>query len=672
MEDTGWYIPDYEMADIMNWGKDLGCDFVQKSCKNWIDTRINGGLSPAPWCTNDHEAGCHAEGTDVAFCKLSKYDSPVPEIFQVFTAIDGIEPAELSNIGGNLLTDYCPFFEVDRYYWPNQSTTALLCNNTEIIDDCRKSNCTNGGVCRDVINGYYCNCPAGYAGALCDHVNVECTVNSNCQVNEVCTANRCLCGRDRIRNANDECIGVTDVKEYTIRITVTEVNGVPAVYHRSLMRASGDSFRHGIEYEVRQIIRSNPILHDALVNVVTRSISSGNIVVDLALIFQKSSFHNSSTITMASVVAATAMQDNVLRRSGTAYTVMASATVVQDANECEDGAGNDCSPYAQCMNTVGSYECTCQPGTTDTGPTGVLPGRECTDVNECSTTLDTDCSIDADCVNMVGSYTCRCRDGYGDDSLDANRPGRVCSKQALPAIPSLPGPSALPGLQPGVIISLSVGLGVVLLLAVLLYMIIWKTVERRKRSLPYKILTTLDLRIISLVTTPTLLSRASRQLIAKWVATLILSVISPANIVTLMSPAYIVTMMNPAHTVTMMSPACIVTMMNPAHTVTMMSFAHIVIMMSPAYIVIMMGPVNIVTMMSPAYIVTMTSPAHTVTMMSFAHIVIMMSPAHIVIMISPANIVTMTSPAHTVTMMSHAQIVSMMSPAHFLERCMVT
>lgn len=42
MEDTGWYIPDYEMADKLNWGKDLGCDFVQKSCKNWIDTRING------------------------------------------------------------------------------------------------------------------------------------------------------------------------------------------------------------------------------------------------------------------------------------------------------------------------------------------------------------------------------------------------------------------------------------------------------------------------------------------------------------------------------------------------------------------------------------------------------------------------------------------------------
>lgn len=84
--------------------------------------------------------------------------------------------------------------------------------------------------------------------------------------------------------------------------------------------------------QVRQIIRSNPTLHDALVNVVTRSISSGNIVVDLALIFQKSSVHNSSTITMASVVAATAMQDNVLRRSGTAYTVMASATVVQGEN----------------------------------------------------------------------------------------------------------------------------------------------------------------------------------------------------------------------------------------------------------------------------------------------------------------------------------------------------
>ena len=28
MEDTGWYLPNYDMADELKWGRDLGCDFA--------------------------------------------------------------------------------------------------------------------------------------------------------------------------------------------------------------------------------------------------------------------------------------------------------------------------------------------------------------------------------------------------------------------------------------------------------------------------------------------------------------------------------------------------------------------------------------------------------------------------------------------------------------------
>jgi len=30
MEDTGWYLPNYELADDLSWGKHLGCDFALK------------------------------------------------------------------------------------------------------------------------------------------------------------------------------------------------------------------------------------------------------------------------------------------------------------------------------------------------------------------------------------------------------------------------------------------------------------------------------------------------------------------------------------------------------------------------------------------------------------------------------------------------------------------
>lgn len=32
-----WYRANYTMAENLEWGKGLGCDFVMKSCKFWID-----------------------------------------------------------------------------------------------------------------------------------------------------------------------------------------------------------------------------------------------------------------------------------------------------------------------------------------------------------------------------------------------------------------------------------------------------------------------------------------------------------------------------------------------------------------------------------------------------------------------------------------------------------
>jgi leishmanolysin-like peptidase len=41
MEDSGWYRANYSMASPLSWGKNLGCNFVMKSCKDWIDTNDN-------------------------------------------------------------------------------------------------------------------------------------------------------------------------------------------------------------------------------------------------------------------------------------------------------------------------------------------------------------------------------------------------------------------------------------------------------------------------------------------------------------------------------------------------------------------------------------------------------------------------------------------------------
>lgn len=37
MEDTGWYRANYAMAQHLEWGHRLGCNFAKKSCMDWMN-----------------------------------------------------------------------------------------------------------------------------------------------------------------------------------------------------------------------------------------------------------------------------------------------------------------------------------------------------------------------------------------------------------------------------------------------------------------------------------------------------------------------------------------------------------------------------------------------------------------------------------------------------------
>lgn len=93
------------------------------------------------------------------------------------------------------------------------------------------------------------------------------------------------------------------------------------------------------------------------------------------------------------------------------YTLVGSATITcqhnmtftalpicQDVNEC---ASNPCPPTAQCLNTDGSYRCTCWPGFT-------ASGADCVDISECAV-YNGGCSDI--CRELNGSYACDCRLG---------------------------------------------------------------------------------------------------------------------------------------------------------------------------------------------------------------------------------------------------------------------
>ena len=65
-----------------------------------------------------------------------------------------------------------------------------------------------------------------------------------------------------------------------------------------------------------------------------------------------------------------------------------------------------------CVNTLGSFICTCQNGFE-------AIGDKCLDIDECS--LQSSCSENAACENSIGSFTCTCRSGYdGELCLDVD------------------------------------------------------------------------------------------------------------------------------------------------------------------------------------------------------------------------------------------------------------
>ncbi|MBN3303491.1 GAS6 protein, partial [Amia calva] len=98
----------------------------------------------------------------------------------------------------------------------------------------------------------------------------------------------------------------------------------------------------------------------------------------------------------------------------------------KDVNECLWKKGG-CDHV--CVNTVGSYRCSCLPGY------ALADRHKCADVNECRTTPDI-CGT-ATCSNLEGTYRCLCPEGYYYDNvtkacLDVDECGSdVCSETCV-------------------------------------------------------------------------------------------------------------------------------------------------------------------------------------------------------------------------------------------------
>ena len=56
-----------------------------------------------------------------------------------------------------------------------------------MINNCQSNPCSNGATCVQLLNGYACQCPAGFTGLTCNQQINVCTANS-CFNNGTCSS----------------------------------------------------------------------------------------------------------------------------------------------------------------------------------------------------------------------------------------------------------------------------------------------------------------------------------------------------------------------------------------------------------------------------------------------------------------------------------------------------
>ncbi|XP_070535465.1 leishmanolysin-like peptidase isoform X2 [Ptychodera flava] len=134
MEDTGWYSVNYDNAEPLIWGQNLGCDFAKKSCKYWIDLQKARQEEVDPYCDTvgsvEFRLQCNTDRSSLALCNIHKYDIDLPVEYQYFNKLDGISDHELGKYGGSVeMADFCPFHQELEWESDTAPTRTSHCNN---------------------------------------------------------------------------------------------------------------------------------------------------------------------------------------------------------------------------------------------------------------------------------------------------------------------------------------------------------------------------------------------------------------------------------------------------------------------------------------------------------------------------------------------------------------
>jgi hypothetical protein len=123
LEDSGWYLPNYEVAQNSPFGLGRGCEFVDEKCVQ------SGGLpewARGTFCNNPSDIGCSSDRENVAFCDIAKWNGDLPTGYQYFS-----DPT----MGGGLIqSDFCPAYTTTYKFDSEGESLSLDCTNKAIND----------------------------------------------------------------------------------------------------------------------------------------------------------------------------------------------------------------------------------------------------------------------------------------------------------------------------------------------------------------------------------------------------------------------------------------------------------------------------------------------------------------------------------------------------------
>ncbi|XP_030648093.1 uromodulin-like 1 [Chanos chanos] len=142
------------------------------------------------------------------------------------------------------------------------------------------------------------------------------------------------------------------------------------VFNDSMQNPESEEFKQlswMIQNEIRLSLPPDiqQLVDSGQVRVEITRLSRGSVVVDFRIVFMPTSTQNTMSVSAA-------LMGSLL--NSTRLSVDRNITI-QDLNECSLN-DTDCSRWADCVNTMGSYTCVCRDGFTDSNPS--VPGRVCT------------------------------------------------------------------------------------------------------------------------------------------------------------------------------------------------------------------------------------------------------------------------------------------------------